>query len=476
MQYDYIIVGSGAGGAAAAYGLVRKGARVLLLEKGDRLPTDGSTLDLAKVLKQGVFKSKEAWQNGQGQRFVPEEYFNLGGKTRWYGAALLRYPPQEFKGDSEFGYLPWPIPYSEFVPYYEQAERLLGVREFALEPGLRVIVDRLQRANPAWRCAALPMGLSGDITGDDYEARHFDGFASARGLKGDAESALLAHISGQPNLTIVTASQVLRLTAASGDPHRIAGVVCANGVEYTAGTILLAAGAMHSPRLLARYLQETSLATSLPAAAHVGRFFKRHLLTAVVGFGLSAQTDQLRKTAILSHADYPHSSVQPLGFGRDALSELMPPLMPRMLAGLLGAHAYGFFLQTEDGSDADNQVRQADGDGLPTLDYDPQRNAAAFSAHRRFVNAFRLSLMRAGYVNGAQAVPLSGTAHACGTLVAGQDPSRSVVDGGGRVHGMSNLYVVDGSVLPRSSSVNPALTIYAWALRVADRLTAGGAQ
>jgi choline dehydrogenase-like flavoprotein len=45
-----------------------------------------------------------------------------------------------------------------------------------------------------------------------------------------------------------------------------------------------------------------------------------------------------------------------------------------------------------------------------------------------------------------------------------------VVDAGGRVHGMHNLYVVDGSVLPRSSRVNPSLTIFAWALRVADML------
>ncbi|MER2600744.1 MAG: GMC oxidoreductase, partial [Candidatus Competibacter phosphatis] len=33
--------------------------------------------------------------------------------------------------------------------------------------------------------------------------------------------------------------------------------------------------------------------------------------------------------------------------------------------------------------------------------------------------------------------------------------------------------VVDGSVLPRSSRVNPSLTIYAWALRVAERLQQG---
>jgi len=67
-------------------------------------------------------------------------------------------------------------------------------------------------------------------------------------------------------------------------------------------------------------------------------------------------------------------------------------------------------------------------------------------------------------------VPLDGTAHACGTLIAGDDPATSVVDEAGRVHGLQGLYVVDGSVLPRSSRVNPSLTIYAWALRVADKL------
>jgi len=38
---------------------------------------------------------------------------------------------------------------------------------------------------------------------------------------------------------------------------------------------------------------------------------------------------------------------------------------------------------------------------------------------------------------------------------------------------MKGLYVVDGSVLPRSSSVNPSLTIYAWALSVASAIAAG---
>jgi choline dehydrogenase-like flavoprotein len=35
---------------------------------------------------------------------------------------------------------------------------------------------------------------------------------------------------------------------------------------------------------------------------------------------------------------------------------------------------------------------------------------------------------------------------------------------------MANLYVGDGSILPRSSRVNPAITIYVWGLRLGDHL------
>lgn len=80
-HYDALIVGSGAGGSAAAYCLASAGRRVLLLEKGRELPRDGSTLDVDKVIRQGIFKSKEHWLDRNGRTFEPEEYFNLGGKT-----------------------------------------------------------------------------------------------------------------------------------------------------------------------------------------------------------------------------------------------------------------------------------------------------------------------------------------------------------------------------------------------------------
>jgi choline dehydrogenase-like flavoprotein len=61
-------------------------------------------------------------------------------------------------------------------------------------------------------------------------------------------------------------------------------------------------------------------------------------------------------------------------------------------------------------------------------------------------------------------------AHVCGTCRFGTDPKDSVLDANNRAHGLSNLYVVDASFFPSSGSTNPALTIAANALRVAEHL------
>ena len=50
----------------------------------------------------------------------------------------------------------------------------------------------------------------------------------------------------------------------------------------------------------------------------------------------------------------------------------------------------------------------------------------------------------------------------------GNDPLTSPLDGDGRYRGLDNLYVTDGSALPRSGALNPSLTIAANALRVAS--------
>jgi choline dehydrogenase-like flavoprotein len=468
-SYDAIVIGSGAGGAACAYHLVRGGLRVLMLEKGSHLPTDGSTLDVERVVTRGEFLSHEPWTDARGRALTPEEHFNVGGKTKWYGAALLRMAEREFEPDAPYGCSGWPLGLTAFAPYYAAAEQLLGVRSFDCEPDLARILSRATPADSHWRSDAMPMGLASDIATHRNEAAHFDGFASAQGLKNEADHSFLSQLVGAANFKLLTNSEVTALLAAPGTPaSALAAVQLLDGRAFAAPRIFLAAGALHSPRLLARYLAANGLAASLPHAPLVGAYLKLHLLTAMVSVGTRPIRDLIRKTILLTSERFPHSSAQPLGFGADIIRTLMPKFVPAFLARALARRSYGFFLQTEDSSDARNRVADAapGGAGLPVLDYDEARLPRARAEHRAFTHALQLALVRAGLLSFTRRVAVTGTAHACGTLICGRTARDSVVDSEGRVHGTHGLYVVDGSVLARSSRVNPSLTIYAWGLRV----------
>jgi choline dehydrogenase-like flavoprotein len=468
-RYDAIVIGSGAGGVATAYRLVLGGLRVALLEKGAHLPLDGSTLDVQRVIHERAFLSREAWMDGHGRRFTPEEHFNVGGKTKWYGAALLRFAEHEFSPDPAHGCRGWPITLHELAPYYCEAERLLAVRTVECEAGLSRILRRLEVVDPGWKTRPMPIGLADTIAADPTEATHFDGFASVRQLKAEAESAILSKLNGKDSFKLLINAEATGLIGAEQNPNTIIGVRLANGQEILAGRVFLAAGALHSPRLLARYFERTGRHQELPAARHVGRLVKLHLLTAVVSISQGEKTDLIRKTVILTHGRFPHSSVQPLGFDAELVATLLPKFLPERVRQKIGRRAYGFFLQTEDGSDERNAVLDNPVPGAcPMLDYDAARLPQASREHGALVAAFQWALVRSGMLPVARRISLEGTAHVCGSLVCGRDPAESVVDSHGCVHGMNGIYVVDGSILPRSSKVNPSLTIYAWGLRIGD--------
>src|SRR5262249_51637289 len=155
----------------------------------------------------------------------------------------------------------------------------------------------------------------------------------------------------------------------------------------------------------------------------------------------------------------------------ELIATLVPGFVPDFLRRQVGRRAYGFFLQTEDGSDLRNRIIDAtNGVDHPVLGYDENRTPNAAREHKAFTRSFQWALARAGLLSLTRRIGLNRTAHACGSLVCGESASSSVVDRNGQVHGMAGLYVVDGSVLPRSSRVNPSLTIYAWGLRVAARV------
>lgn len=468
-QYDVIIVGSGAGGGGAAYKLANANKQVLLLEKGPFLPRDASTLDVRQVFVDGVFKNHVVWLDGKGSEFVPGEFYNVGGKTKWYGAALFRFRPPEFEAEPDFGLVGWPFGYEELKPYYDEATELLRITTFKNEPELQALLDSIVAADPDWQLESLPLGLSTEILSNPNEAKHFDGFASPSGYKSDSERNLIDHIRDKSNFTLIAGNPVSELVAAAADPRTIIGVKCADGSTYEAGIVVLAAGAMTSPRILQDHLRASGLA--LPCGDLVGANFKMHINSAVLGFSPFKDHDILRKTAVLYNDRFPHSSMQCLGWiDGEILATQAPMELPGFLDRILGKRAIGFWATTEDSSSTQNRIISGGPDAKPIMDYSLDRITKAKKEHEALIDAWLNRLLHAGLVGFEKYMGMAGTAHALGSMVTGDDPKTSVVDPHGKVHGMERLYVGDGSTLPRASRVNPSLTIYAWGLRLGDHL------
>jgi choline dehydrogenase-like flavoprotein len=92
-------------------------------------------------------------------------------------------------------------------------------------------------------------------------------------------------------------------------------------------------------------------------------------------------------------------------------------------------------------------------------------------AHDKLIAAASRMLREAGYpLIFVQKMGIETNSHQCGTIRFGDDPATSVLDPFCKAHELDNLYVVDSSFFPSSAAMNPALTIAAQALRVADHL------
>jgi choline dehydrogenase-like flavoprotein len=110
-----------------------------------------------------------------------------------------------------------------------------------------------------------------------------------------------------------------------------------------------------------------------------------------------------------------------------------------------------------------------DPSGRIQLHYQPNN----LQAHARLVTTTTRLLKRLGFwVVMTHSHKTRNTTHQCGTLCFGTDPRTSVLDPFCRAHDVENLFVVDASFFPSSAAVNPALTIIAQALRVADHIRA----
>ena len=128
-HYDAVVIGSGFGGAVAAYHLAAdSGLSVLLLERGMPYPP-GSFARTPRQMRrafwdpdEGVHGLFEVWSFSKVRALVAS---GLGGGSLIYANVLLRKPPETFEAGPPDDFTPWPVGPAELETEYAQvADRL----------------------------------------------------------------------------------------------------------------------------------------------------------------------------------------------------------------------------------------------------------------------------------------------------------------------------------------------------------------
>jgi len=128
-SYDLIIVGTGAGGGTLAQKLAPTGKKILILERGDFMPLEEQNQSSVDIFKRERYHAPEQWYDSAGEPFSPQMNYAIGGNTKIYGATLLRFREQDFETvKHQAGISPeWCLKYTDFEPYYTEAETLYKV-------------------------------------------------------------------------------------------------------------------------------------------------------------------------------------------------------------------------------------------------------------------------------------------------------------------------------------------------------------
>jgi choline dehydrogenase-like flavoprotein len=494
MKWDAIVIGSGFGGAMAAWPLVQAGQRVLMLERGGwvgRGPDNWS--DRGAGLITPSYNHETPYDVAAGSKnYVAGSWNCVGGQSVYYGGASFRFREHDFdENDRIVGAsgAAWPFRYDVIEPFYGLAERLLGVSG---ETGLHDPPRSLpfpQRAAPLSQSSALiaeagtrvgltPSRIPLAISFDGADAVRActrcgtcDGYACAAEAKNDLATGIIPRLVAQ-GMTLRTNTVCVRLVRQG---HRISGVECVDRIDgerrvFEADTVILAAGALATPHLILA----SNLARVNPAGHCVGRYLTRHRNAVVLGL-FPRQPNPRREfdkqVVFLDH--YAEAgSIQQLTPALGLVKSYLPVGL-RHAGARFVAHASGLLVIAEDQPRHENGVgidwSRRDQFGLQRLSVQHSYSDVDEAAARVLIAAARRVLREAGarlFMSHA----IETFSHALGTVRMGVDEQTSPLDGEGRYRGMENLYVTDGSALPRSAGLNPSLTIAANALRIGSLL------
>jgi choline dehydrogenase-like flavoprotein len=490
LSADVVVIGSGMGGGTVAFALARRGVDVLVLERGQRLPREAENWSPRDVFVRRRYKPAERWLDAAGHLFQPGVHYVVGGNTKVYGASLPRFRERDFTAVEHLeGTSPaWPFSYADLEPYYGEAERMYRVhgtvgedptepwRSTAFpypalehEPYIASLVARLreQGVHPS----ANAMGVDRRVGGTCIRCATCDGFPCKVGAKSDAETCAIDPALATGHARLMTGVRVRRLVT-DGGGRRVDHLI-AEGPEgqltVTGRKFVLAAGAVNSAALLLASAGDKQPRGLSNSSDQVGRNFMMHNNAHIVAVDLHRENDvTFQKT--MSVNDWYHDGGQGLPLGamqligkvQGVMMKATAPRVPLALLNQAARRSVEWLVMAEDLPSPENRVT-VDGGGTITT----TRVARGTSTHRLLHRRAKRLLRSVGYeVILTQYFDISMNSHQCGTVVAGIDPARSVLDPWCKAHDLTNLWVVDGGFFPSSAAMNPALTIAAQAIRV----------
>jgi cholesterol oxidase len=511
-QYDVVVVGSGFGGSVAALRLTEKGYRVAVLEAGRRFADE-------ELPRTSWDTRKFLWAPSLGcygiQRIhvLPDVMVLAGagvggGSLVWANTSYRPLPA--FYADRAWAHITdWR---AELAPYYDQAERMLGVVTY---PGRTPADDVMQRAAEQMGVGdtfhKTPVAVFFDRPGVTVDDPYFGGVGPRRtgciecgacmtGCRVGAKNTLtknylhLAELAGAVIHPMTTVTE-LRPRGGGGwliRTRRSGGKLRQGRRDFAADQVVLAAGAWGTQTLLHKMRDTGVLGDLSPRLGELTRTNSEAILGAVVP-KVDPARDFSRGVAITSsfHPDE-HTHIEPVRYGRGSnamgllqtlLTEGDQPVPRwRQLLRQLVRHpgrlralhvrrwsertVIALVMQSLDNSLTVSgrrgllgrrKLTSRQGHGEPNPSWIPAGNEAV----RRAADII-------GGIPGGSWAEIANkplTAHFIGGCVIGLSPAEGVVDPYHRVHGYPTLSIVDGSAITANLGVNPSLTILAQAER-----------
>jgi choline dehydrogenase-like flavoprotein len=468
-DFDVVVVGSGAGGGVVASELGQRGRDVLLLEVGRHFTAPDFTRWEAKAAHDLMWPLRLApLPSGEPVAFLAGRC--VGGTTTINTKVALRAHERDVaKWHAATGLTNErgePFTTADLAPYYDRVEGVLGVRErtdwrksvHTVEAGFRALGHELESvtAYTDANCTSCGSCIQGCATNAGKSTMN----------------TYIADALARGELELRPESAVERILVEDGpEGPQATGVeyVDAEGGRHTvrAGAVVVAAGSLNTPQLLVRSGLGGQVGKNLgvhPVRLVYGLFEEpqdAHMVYPITAHCMSFQHDEDGGFVIEA------TTIQdPISFATTIGDEGGPLWGPRLVDAVRKfRHWVGVLAMANDDN---NSAVAVDENGVERFDVEFRPNE-----QERIDNALRFSkdVLEAA---GATQVLWTGIAstHVQGSCRMGDDAARSAVDRNGESHEVKRLFVGDGSLVPRTLSVNPSLTIMALATRLADHLDA----